>query len=809
MIRKSFNEKWTVEKDTGRRGFPGMMQPEEPPVYITLPHDAMILETRDRNTANKGNTGYYPGGIYTYTKKFEVPADWAEKVVVFEFEGVYMNAMVYINGDYAGKQPYGYSNFYIDAAKFLKPGGENELKVVAKNSAMPNSRWYTGSGIYRNVKIMVGDSLHIAVDGVKITTPDADEELATVRVNTTLESISNKTRSVRVETFITDSDGIKVAYDIIPLTAFPNESIKVEQRMEVYDPKLWSCETPYLYTCTTRIIEDGIVIDEDINPFGIRTLRLDVKHGLRINGKTVKLRGACVHSDNGIIGACALERAEERRVQIMKDAGFNAIRSAHNPISKEMLDACDRLGMLVMDELTDIWNVSKNSYDYSLYFDEWWEKDAEAMVKKDFNHPSVIIYSTGNEIAEFGTPAGNALNRKIANKFKALDSTRFTSNGLNGLFFGMRARRRPAAGANVAALNNAIAANEDRFQDGVAVMEIVDQKSEEAYAGVDIAGYNYMAARYSLDKDLYPNRVILGSEDDPDDIARLWRLVTANPHVIGDMTWTGYDYLGEAGCGVYHYDGRSGFGADNWPDRAAYIGDIDLIGNRRCMSYYREIAYGLRTAPYIAVRRLNRYGMKFSKTKWMGEDNIASWTWPGYEGKPGIVDIFSNSDEAELILNGKSLGRKQVDERLTATFELTYEPGEIVAVSYKGGKETGRMSLKTASENVSIKAVADRDVIKADGADLSYVMVTLVDENGSENLFTQKAIECKVEGAGTLQGYGSADPSGMIGYNETVWDTYDGHVLAVVRAGFEEGEIKVTFSAEGCEDVTVSVKVKR
>lgn len=827
MIRKQFNKNWgLLDKEPHPLAFM-MGESSDDIKNVTLPYDCMIHEKRTNDTKNGHHTGFYPGNKYILCKKFEVPHEWENKTVTFEFEGVYMNSTVYINGDLAGEHPYGYSNFYVKADNYLKYGTINEIKVIANTKNEENSRWYSGSGIYRNVKIMVGNLIHIPVDGIKITTPDVDESIATAVIDTIVENSGHKKKTVMIASQIKDYKGNVIASDKIPATIYIGESIKVRQRMAITNPSLWDCENPTLYYCTTQILDGDSIIDEEENHFGIRRLQLDAVYGLRINGKQVKLRGACIHHDNGIIGACTLERAEERRVQKLKDAGFNCIRSSHHPMSKAMLDACDRIGMLVMDEFTDMWTHSKTPNDYSNYFSEWWERDVELMVHKDFNHPCVIMYSTGNEIFESGTSKGGNINRKIATKIKSIDDTRYTTNAINGM---MSAASRigdilsDITGKSMETLltgDNSSQGGSDKLNtflslingplgDSIITHPIMTECIEESASGVDITGLNYMTVRHEMEHEIHPNRVIIGAETYPADIANLWGIVNRNPHVIGDFTWTGYDYIGEAGCGIFYYDGSSNFGS-HWPDSIAYIGDINIIGYRRPISYLREIVFGLRKDPYIAVERVNRYGMKHSQTPWMLKDNIASWTWHGYEGKPAVVDIYSDAQEVELFLNGKSFGKKAAGEenQFTATFEIIYEPGELTAVSYIDGIETGHFNLVTAEKKVELDIDVDRSVINADGADLSYIMIGLKDEKGTKNLYAKKEITIAVDGVGYLQGFGSANPHTLNSYDNTTWETFDGYVLAAIRAGFEEGEIKVTITADDCETKIVTVKVKK
>ena len=562
--------------------------------------------------------------------------------------------------------------------------------------------------------------------------------------------------------------------------------------------------------------------------FGIRKLELDAEHGLRINGQQVKLRGTCIHHDNGIIGATTLEKAEERRCRQMKEAGFNSIRSAHHPMSKAMLNACDKVGMLVMDELSDMWTNHKNPNDFALNFLDCVDTEVEYMVKKDFNHPSVILYSAGNEIPDLGTPRGAQINRSICNQFHALDSSRYTTNAVNGMLtlgpkIGlviqdlMSAQQVKAAASGeekheeegASALNGMMALMVGDLADAFACHPLMTESIEESCQAMDITGLNYLTGRHVLEKELHPNKTVIGTETFPADIVRLWDIVKNHEHVLGDFTWTGYDYLGEAGCGIFYYDGTQNF-AGVYPDRTAYIGDIDIIGYRRPISYLREIVFGLRKEPYIAVERVDKYGLKHSITAWMLKDNIASWTWPGYEGKPANVDVYSEAQEVELFLNGKSLGRKPAGEGhgFTASYEMTYEPGELLAVSYRDGVETGRHVLQTAADEVQMQVACEGTTLKADGADLAFVTVKLTDSNGVENLNAKKEITVSVEGAGTLQGFGSADPRAIGSYDDATWKTYDGYVMAVVRAGIEAGEIKVRFEAEGCETKEVVIDVK-
>ena len=433
----------------------------------------MIAKKREATATTGDPNGFFPGGAQTYSKTWFLPQEMAGQTIVFEFEGAYMHAAVYINGDFAGHCPHGYTTFHIDAGRFLKPGQDNEIKVVTKTSNDRDSRWYSGSGLYRDVWIITGGPLHIAVDGVQITTPDVERDQAAVSIATTVDNRETRTRKVFVLSEIRNGVGQVVNSEKTPLTAYPGEKITVRQRLFVQSPDLWSPDSPALYSCHTTLLEDDILIDQQTVNFGIRKLQLDPRHGLRINGETIKMRGGCIHHDNGVLGACAFPRAEERKVRILKEAGYNAIRSAHNPISKAMLDACDRIGMLVMDELNDAWNENKSDYDSALFFADWWEFMVKAMVNKDMNHPSVVLYSIGNEIQEVVRPGGAALNRRIAEKVRQLDSSRFVTNGIN-VFLSMNDK------------NDVITATLAAIDPEVAALVAKVKEARETMANIDI-----------------------------------------------------------------------------------------------------------------------------------------------------------------------------------------------------------------------------------------------------------------------------------------------------------------------------------
>ncbi len=812
MEKLYFNREWYVSKIDGKI-FGALFTGYPEGVEVTLPHDAMIEEDVDFVCENSGQTAFYPEGYYRYVKEFDVPREWSDKTISLELEGAYMNSRVYLNNDYVGGCHYGYSNCYVNLDHSLRYGEKNRIEVLVNNERL-SSRWYTGGGLYRNVWLYVGETVHFTIDGIKISTPEVETEGAVVLVRPTVRNDDKKNHRFRVMTEIYDREGNKAAEEESIGLLYGNTEQELYQRLTISYPDLWSCENPALYSCRLTLFMDDRKMEYQKVGFGIRRLQLDAVHGLRINGEQVKLRGACIHHDNGIIGACTLEMAEERRCRLLKEAGFNCIRSAHHPASKALLDACDRYGMLVMDEFADMWTWPKNKNDYSLYFSEDWEKDVQLMVKKDFNHPSVILYSTGNEIQEVGMPKGVEINRKIAEKIRGLDNTRYITNAFNALLAAMDYEQeicreiREKASKEGKGLNDMMGDARDITSDwmikGLEVHPLMTEKIDSFVGSMDIAGYNYLTIRHEMDHMRKPNRVVLGTETFPSEIAELWAIVERNDYVIGDMTWTGYDYLGEVELGVIRFPEEEP--KEKRYGRTAWSGDLDITGKRRPVSYFREIVYGLRKEPYITVGDPVHHGMKQEKSNWAFEDSLSSWTWRGYEGKPVTVDVYSGSDEVELFLNGKSLGRKPAGKqnRFTARYELIYEPGILKAVACEEESQW-EMELQTAKEGLMLDVKADRHKIRANGADLVYITVQLCDRDGVADMQMRKDVMIEVEGVCNLQGYGSADPYFKGSYRQHTVQTFEGRVQAVIRAGFEAGEIHVRFKAEGCPDAETRI----
>ncbi|MFZ3572241.1 glycoside hydrolase family 2 TIM barrel-domain containing protein [Streptomyces sp. BH097] len=806
MKRTSFNDGWEFgPKANPFAELSGATTPFRP---VSVPHDAML--GRRRTAEGTAAAAFFPGGAYEYRKTFQVPAEDEAKRILVEFEGVYRDAMVYVNGTYVTQRPYGYSQFRADIGPHLRYGASNEIRVEARTHQ--DSRWYTGAGIYRDTWLLVGDPVHIAPEGVRVTTLESDQEQAVVEVAVRIESDERAVRTVRLGTEIAGADGRTLTTGSTPVTVEPGQQAIARQRLYIRDPALWSPDQPALHTAAITLDDDR---DTENVTFGIRTLHLDPTHGLRLNGDPVKLRGACVHHDNGPLGAATYARAEERRVELLKDAGFNALRMSHHPMSSAMLAACDRLGMLVVDEAFDMWTSGKSAFDYSLYFTEWWERDLEAMVAKDYNHPSVIMYSIGNEILEAGSPAGAAWGRRLAEKIRALDSTRYVTNAINTALAVMAdladlkqdqdAERAESEGTGI----NTFMADPAARLEALATSELVTHKTEESFALLDVAGMNYAEARYALDRKLFPDRIILGTETFPTHIDRIWRLTEEHGHVIGDFTWTGWDYLGEVGIGrpLYRTDDEqpAGFMA-SYPHLTADCGDIDITGHRRPASYYREIVFGLRIDPYLAVRRPQHHGSTYVATPWAWSDAISSWTWPGFEKAPVTVEVYGAGDEVELLVNGRSQGRRPLAAFRTE-FEVLYEPGELQAVTYAGGMESGRHVVHTAGAPKRLRADSDRAIVTATGGDLAYVSLTLTDAAGTCNPSADRPVRLEVTGDGVLAGFGSACPSTDEPFDSLDHHTYEGRAIVILRPT-GPGEICLVASALDCAPVMVKVAVQ-
>ena len=724
-------------------------------ITVDLPHDWDIYEAPDPSTGATGTGGgWYPGGKGEYRKTFATPK---AEIVKLHFEGVYQKAEVFINGQKAGQHAYGYTPFTVTITPYLYKDKKKDNEVVVKvdNSEQPNCRWYSGSGIYRHVWLLTTDELYIAENGIYVTTSEVSEKSAKVDVAVAVVNESDRDRH-----FSLVIDGKK-----IPMTLAPGEATEYGAFFMVENPRLWSPDTPFLYQANIAIEENKQVIDEQIINYGIRSFSFDAEKGFVLNGKPLLINGACVHHDDGVLGAMAFDAAEIRKVRLMKEAGFNLIRTSHNPTSRAFLDACDSIGMLVIDEAFDGWRTAKNPYDYSTLIDSCYKEDIRAMVQRDRNHPSIICWSIGNEVIERKDIRVITTARNLKKAILEWDNTRPVTEALCSW-------------------------DSD--------WEIYDPHAEV----LDVVGYNYMIHKHASDHQRDPKRVMWQTESYPRDAFKNWQLVRDHPYIIGDIVWTGLDYLGESGIGRNYYEGeRPGEhyvdgGQPDW--HGAYCGDVDITGWRKPISIYREMLW---KEPYdgefpsvlsIAVKEPDGYHGKIHQTAWSVWPTWRSWNWPGWEGKPIEVEVYTKASEVKLYLNDQLIGTKAVSEdtEYKAVFTVPYEPGTLRAES--GGRGT---FLCTAGEPARLRLTPDRRIITANGQDLSFITVEVVDKNGW--VCPDAAIPCEaiVKGQGNLLAFASADLKDREPYTSPRVTTWKGRALLVVRSSQKKGKAQVSIKS--------------
>lgn len=760
---------------------------------VTLPHDAMLAEPRTALSAGGTNTGWYEGYDYEYQRTLTVPENELADTHILEFEGVYHNAEVWLNGQKAAFRPYGYTNFYVDCAPYLH-AGENELRVIARNADQPNSRWYSGAGIYRPVQLWTAGGAHIALNGVKIRTLSLDPAVVEVRVKTIAPGT------------------VRLMVDDLPAMQQESDGEAVFT-LTLDNARLWTPETPNLYTCRVSFADDEVT-----ETFGVRKVEWGTD-GFLLNGKRYIIQGACIHHDNGLLGAVCDPDAVARKVRLLKENGYNAIRSAHNPCSKALLAECDRQGMLVMDEYIDHWYIHKTEHDYVDYFNEWWHQDLTDMVEKDYNHPCVVLYSTGNEVSETAQKRGIALTKEMTDFLHGLDDSRPVTCGVN-IFFnflssigfgvysdekakkeaeraekakqrGEKAAKKKAVGSQF--FNNLAGLLGDEFMKRGATLHGCDVKTRDAFANMDIAGYNYGIYRYKHDLKKYPQRLILGSETFCNDAYKFRELAKQEPRLVGDFVWAGMDYLGEVMVGSWEYaDYAETFdGGLGWV--SAGSGRIDLTGKPLGEALYTRVALEADNGPYIAVCPVNHTGDRHSPSAWKMTNAMPSWSWTGCEGRKANVEVYARAARVELVLNGHTVGSKTLKNDCLAKFSIPYESGMLEAVSYDAADhEIGRCKLQSAGGTTRLTLDAEEPT--AQTGHLCYVRLRYTDENGITKPLVRGNIQVQVRG-GTLVGLGSACPFNKHSYLDSETDTYYGEALAIVRMG--DGEAMTIAASDG------------
>lgn len=756
---------------------------QEPPfddsgwAVLDLPHDWSIGLPKDHAAASKGDGGFFPGGVGWYRRTFTVPASWKDQLVAIEFDGVYRAAEVWINGVRVGHHPYGYSRFRFDLTPHMRTGGENVLAVRVDNSAQPNSRWYSGSGIYRHVRLIAVRPVHTEHDSVFVRVTDLSEDAALLQVDRSIRNASDRDVTATVEARFYDPT-LKPVADASTTVAVPaGATVPVPTSVRISDPHPWSPETPEIYQAVTRVRVDGKVVDEVTVPFGIRTVRVSPERGFELNGRPLKLVGANVHHDNGPLGAAAFDRAEERRVQILKDAGFNAIRTAHNPPSPAFLAACDRLGVLVMDESFDGWEKTKTKHDYGTTFNEWWQRDIDAMVLAHRNHPSVVMWSIGNEMYERGAASGLRIAQELSSRIRELDPTRPVTAGVNG------------AGKN---------GDWTKF--------------DPLFATLDVAGYNYELERHRADHERVPGRVIVVTESYQSETFAVWAACQDAPYLVGDFVWSGMDYLGEGGIGrvfkpgepiVKHWEG------DMWPWHGAACGDIDLTGWRKPISHYRAIVWDRGETLYAAVLEPSPTGEPWGLSPWTVAPALPSWTWPGQEGRELTVEVYSRHPSVRLYLGDRLVGEKPTTraEQFKASFTVPYAPGELRAAGVREGKEVEAFVLRTAGKPAGIRLKTEETGLKGDGQDLAFVTVEVVDDEGRWVPHAEQDVAFELTGPATLAAIGNADLTTSESYQANPHRTYQGRALVVLRSRRGgSGEITLKARAEGLRADALTVR---
>lgn len=823
MERINIDRGWSMAKEAPAIYFPlqGRIS-REGAKEVDLPHDCNIDEPVSRDCPDGMQVAYFKGNMAVYTKNMEIPQEWENSCVYLELDGAYCNAEITLNGHQIAMHPNGYAPFVCELTDYLKFGANNRISVFVNNSMMRTARWYSGTGIYRHVDLRVAPKLHLTANPLFLYTEKTGDGGALVKAHVEVENHSGKSRKVKARVSLYEDRGhgqphaeqASASAECV-IYASAGEKASGHCSLFVENPHLWNLEDPGLYAAEVELLgEDGEAFDKDSALFGIRIITADAQNGLLLNGSPVKIKGGCMHHDNGLLGAASFYHSEYRRLKKHKDNGYNGIRGAHNPMSRDMLEACDRLGLLMYAEAFDVWNMHKNVNDYHQHFETWWQRDLQAFIERDRNHPCIFCWSIGNEITERnGLKGGAEYSARLAAEVRRLDGTRPVSAAVPTLFNGMddedtmkQLKAMMSEGGPGQNLKTG-------FADGIWA-----DRTEGFCAPLDIVGYNYLTSRYESDHEKYPDRVICGTESYPGQIDRVWEKVEELSWVIGDFTWTSQDYLGETTCGNIVYRDPSEQpvsrgelqGGDHFPARTANCSDFDICGHDMPVLHYRKVVWGSEET-YIAVMNPANYGKTAYRTDWAWDDCRNVWCWPGYEGRPVQVEVYSAAEEVELIVNGVSAGRTAAGKgnRFRACFETVYQPGSLEAVSYRDGHEVSRQRLTTPGKAVGIAVKAETSVLRADGQSLAYFEVEVVDEHGQRVPDAAVKMNAAVQGAASLAAFGSAIPVTEELYTTGTFTSYEGRLQAILRSGYEKGEAVLTVKSEEFGEVSARVEVGR
>lgn len=748
------------------------------PRQIDLPHDFIITKPRSSDAAGGALNGYFGDGQGVYKKELIFSDSQENKTVILDIDGAYMNTEVILNGELLGMHPYGYTPYQVDLTPVLHfDGKSNELKIITQ-SRQPSSRWYTGGGLYRSVALWTGGSIYLKPGDAFVFASHVNKEKADINFEVAVTSKEKQKKEVFVLCEVLDILGQTKATVSKALQVDADSCTVCRLTAELLVPHLWDMDDPYLYTYRITVSDNyKTTLDIEENLFGVRTISADVRNGLCLNGQSIKLRGGCIHHDNGLLGACAYPKAEERKIKIMQKAGYNAVRISHHPPSLAMLEACDRLGMLLLDECFDVWRMGKRPLDYHLYFEDWWERDIEWMVKRDRNHPSVIVYSIGNEIGERdGTNDGALWAGKLNHKFKSLDPTRLTLSAICNIF---EPGKEPRTNFD---------ANLQKEK-----TDIWGEKTKDYAASVDIVGYNYLLDRYEKDHGTFPERVIAGTESHAFNTYEYWEKVKKDSWVIGDFIWAAVDYLGEAGVGKVYWKKQnepfSFMGAYPW--RTSWQSDIMLTGKRRPQSYYRELMWGHTKNTWLFTTHPRHYGDEFYGTGWHWPDVNADWSFEeAFIGRMVRIYAYGPGGEAEFRVNGTIIGRKGYEKNM-AVIDIPYTPGMIEVITYQNNSEISRAEIRSAGQAASIELTPEDLSIEADGQDIAYIQICIRDKSGVLLPEDDRKLTATVSKNAELIAVGSGSPctTDQIGSNSC--HAFQGEAMAIIKA-HNKGKIRIT-----------------
>lgn len=810
MKKTDMNLGWTIQSGEVLR-IPGMPAKTK---AISLPHDFVIGTDVRPDSKNGANTGYFSGGTVTYTKKLAVPGEWQGQKVLLSFDGVYGNTKLVVNGHHVGVHHYGYTPFQMDVAPYLYYDGENRISVTVSCDAEQNSRWYSGGGIFREVSLLTAPQVHIAPNGLYVHTDHFVGGDAFVILETTVNNHTASDRCAWVDLSIAGEDGGEaVAAGRIKVFVPAGKSAVARTQLCIENARRWDIDSPHLYRVHAVSLDEEGLRDEAETTFGVRTVSVDARNGFCLNGRSIKLKGGCLHHDNGILGAASFYDSEYRRVKLHKENGFNALRTAHNPASSVLLEACDRLGVLVLEEAFDVWRMQKNYYDFSQYFDAEWHRELESFMVRDRNHPSIVLWSIGNELGEQGgLSRGYETSAMLTEAARKLDPTRPICGAVCSFFHSLDDRENVMHWQSLRDEAAALGGLPNNL-DGKFGRSIWNDRTEAFCAPWDVVGYNYLDYHYEEAGKRFPNRVICCTESKPGQMESYWHDVEKYPYLIGDFVWTSMDYIGEAGIGkVLYVDPAQAATATRaihgapYPWRTAGCGDFDLCGFARPQLAYRRILWGSKET-YIACHDPRNMGKLELLGRYGWPECANSWTWPVAEGSPVKVEVYSSAPEVELLLNGISLGRKPVQHN-KVLFETEYRHGELTAISWNGPREISRDTLCSAGEAALIRITPDKQVLAADGRSLCFAVVEVVDSEGKPVPYAEIPLSAAVEGEALLQAFGSARPATEENYTSGSIRTYHGRALAVVRSGDRTGTAVLKVEAEGLAAARLKLSVE-